>query len=275
MSDAIEPLDDSSGDPLAALVAHARELEVEYDVESGLARHRELVAAAPVGGWWMSPTTGIVAMVVLVVGAVVAWGLVSRDDPAPTTAEAHDEGALPEAPREPERGSTPSDASMPPEASTPAGPARAAALPDAPPTLREPDLPDDAAPPRREPDPAPPPNAREREPPREGSQPVRTPAPRPAPTPPATAPDDDALAREAAQIRRARSLLERGDAAAALAVCNDGDREFPRGTFVPERSGIRVLALHALGKPHEAAARAWLSKWPAGTLAPRIRRTLD
>ena len=266
MSDAIEPLDDSSGDPLAALVAHARELEVEYDVESGLARHRELVAAAPVGGWWTSPTTGIVAMVVLVVGAVVAWGLVSGDDPAPTTAVAHDERAKSEASREPERASTP------PEASTPADPARAAVLPDATPAVREPDPPDDAAPTLREPDPAPPPNAREREPPRAGSKPVRTPPPPPAPT---AAPDDDALAREAAQIRRARSLLERGDAAAALAVCNDGDREFPRGTFVPERSGIRVLALHALGKPHEAAARAWLSKWPAGTLAPRIRRTLD
>ncbi|HWB73645.1 MAG TPA: hypothetical protein VG755_01795 [Nannocystaceae bacterium] len=101
-----------------------------------------------------------------------------------------------------------------------------------------------------------------------------------SPTIAATAPrrsprSDDALAREAAQIRRARQRLESGDAKTALAICDAAAREFPSGTFIPERTGIRVLALHELGRPDENAARRYLARWPDGTLASRIRATLE
>lgn len=104
---------------------------------------------------------------------------------------------------------------------------------------------------------------------------VAAPRPTPAPTPRVARSDDDALAREAAQIRRARERLERGDAKEALAICNAVAREFPKGTFTPERAGIRVLALHALGRPDAAAAQTYLARWPDGTLAARVRATLD
>lgn len=106
-------------------------------------------------------------------------------------------------------------------------------------------------------------------------EPVTPPATVATTTPRRSPRSDDALAREAAQIRRARQRLESGDAKTALAICDAAAREFPSGTFIPERTGIRVLALHELGRPDDTAARRYLARWPDGTLAARIRATLE
>lgn len=234
MNERIEPLSDRAGDLLSTLVARARTHDVEYDTEAGLARHLARVEALPLVPWWQRALGGWHGGVALVVVAAAAAAIVGARREPATEVRV----AL--------AGITVGREAALPAAKAPVRSAPAAALVVAPsePAALVPDVRPSA-----------------------GTQ-------RQMPSRVARSGDDDALAREAAQIRRARQRLEAGDAKGALAICKAGAREFPTGTFVPERAGIRVLALHALGRPDAAAARDYLARWPDGPLAPRVRATL-
>jgi hypothetical protein len=85
---------------------------------------------------------------------------------------------------------------------------------------------------------------------------------------------DSALLAETtqmAELRRAQS-----DPARALALANEGARQFPRGFFAQEREAIAITSLLRLGRTAEARARGerFLARHPQGPAAEQIRRAL-
>ncbi|MDC0672426.1 RNA polymerase sigma factor [Nannocystis radixulma] len=115
--------------------------------------------------------------------------------------------------------------------------------------------------------------------PETGGAPSRTepPAePTPAPVQPvATAPvppRPDRLSAEVALLDEARTRLDAGAPAAALALLGTHASEFPRGALVDAREAARVEALCALerGDEAEASARRLVSEHPVSPLAQRF-----
>ncbi|MHB8417700.1 MAG: hypothetical protein ACYDCL_06470 [Myxococcales bacterium] len=66
----------------------------------------------------------------------------------------------------------------------------------------------------------------------------------------------DDLAAERLLVEQARTALERGDAAAALAAATAHARRWPKGTLAEERDMLRIQALAGLGRAAEARAAA-------------------
>ena len=79
---------------------------------------------------------------------------------------------------------------------------------------------------------------------------------RAAPPASSTAGSDGSLSEEVALIRRARSALQGGDAARAMALLDEHVRRFPRGALIEERRATRVLALCARHETARASAEA-------------------
>lgn len=77
-----------------------------------------------------------------------------------------------------------------------------------------------------------------------------------APPPPHKPVTHDTLAAEAALLDRARTAIQHGDAAAALAACDVHAKKFAHGTLGEERERIAIEALVALGRRADAEARA-------------------
>jgi hypothetical protein len=228
--------DSDSNDALARLLRGAQALQVDYDLPAAVARHERLVAA---GVPPLAPASGLALRGWWIGCAIAVVGAAAmwaaRGDDAP----ARPAVVMLESPAV-ER------ASIAPVA-IPVEPSPAVAAP-----VVEP------APPRT----------------REGTPAARRGAPRPAASG-STSAADDRIAREAAQVRRIRELLDDGDAAAALRACDDGDREFTRGVFTLERDGLRVLAALALARPSaDKDAAAYLDAHPRAPLAGRIRTAL-
>jgi TolA-binding protein len=96
-------------------------------------------------------------------------------------------------------------------------------------------------------------------------------APRSAP--PSAPSTESPLARELESLDRARSALNRGDAAGALADIDRYERAFPRGSLRNEAQVLRAEAL--LAKGDRAGARALakqlLTRDPSGPHAKRLR----
>ena len=92
---------------------------------------------------------------------------------------------------------------------------------------------------------------------------------RPRQTPP-PAPTDDALRREMQLLNAARRALA-ADPSRTLTLVEQGDREFPRGSFAEERAAYRVFALAALGRDTKALARRFLRRYPNGRLNDRVK----
>lgn len=84
---------------------------------------------------------------------------------------------------------------------------------------------------------------------------------------------DESLAREIALLRRASKALAAGRPDTALALTEEHETTFPRGTLRQERLAARALALCALGRPLEAreAARALEEMAPRSPHLMRIR----
>lgn len=246
MDDPRTLIESDEGDALARLVRGARAMEVEYDLPSAVARHEALVAA---GVPPLVPQSGGGLRWVWIGCAIAVIG-----------------GAALVVTRSPERSGDP--------------------IAHAEPSVRD----VDAAEPMRVP--APIVATRERvTPSSDRLVPATTSEPAPAKTKGRAAPrtradappsaavesddDDDRIAREAAQVRRIRELLDGGDAKAALSACEAGDREFARGVFALERDGLRTLAALALDRPDARAdAEAYLERHPRAPLAGRIRDAL-
>jgi hypothetical protein len=94
--------------------------------------------------------------------------------------------------------------------------------------------------------------------------------------PPAAAPASAAvpssLGAETALLENARAALGRGDAAGALSVLDEHERDFPRGVLVEERLATRVFALCSLGRRTEAqgVAERLLRHSPSSPLRARV-----
>jgi hypothetical protein len=86
---------------------------------------------------------------------------------------------------------------------------------------------------------------------------------------------DNRVAREVALLGRARSALS-SNPAQALALAEEGHRDFPRGVLREERESIAVLALVRLGRDTEAKARgaAFLERYPHGPFSEKVRSAL-
>jgi hypothetical protein len=86
---------------------------------------------------------------------------------------------------------------------------------------------------------------------------------------------DESVAREVALLGRARAALA-SDPAQALALTQEGQRDFPRGVLGEEREAIAVLALLRLGRRTEGAARgqAFVTRYPDGPFTERVRLAL-
>jgi hypothetical protein len=84
------------------------------------------------------------------------------------------------------------------------------------------------------------------------------------------------LAREQAIIDAARAGLARGHGDDALAALARHEREFPAGSLVEEREGLRVLALARSGRASEAAegAARFRAQYPRSMLLPAISAAL-
>jgi hypothetical protein len=229
-----------SDDALARLVRGAQTLDVEYDVPAAVARHERLVAA---GVPPLLPASGRGLRWAWIGGAIAVVGgaalfvarPVGSPDPVARPAAVAKGGAPGAAAIEP-----PQDDAVVEAAERPVIAERPVQAP-----TREPratSKPRTAPSTQREAEDAPPSD------------------------------DGDRIAREAAQVRRIRELLDGGDAKAALAACDAGDREFARGVFALERDGLRTLAALALDRPSARAdAEAYLASHPRAPLARKIR----
>lgn len=91
----------------------------------------------------------------------------------------------------------------------------------------------------------------------------------------AASPAVDDVLREAKLVARARSKLAR-DPAAALALTEEAERDFPKGQLVEERRAIAIAALVALGRIDEAQRRSvpFLAEFGRGAHAAAVRRAL-
>jgi hypothetical protein len=80
------------------------------------------------------------------------------------------------------------------------------------------------------------------------------------------------LGAETALLENARAALGRGDAAGALALLDEHERDFPRGVLVEERLAARVFALCGLGRTAEAerVAERLLRHSPSSPLRARV-----
>lgn len=103
--------------------------------------------------------------------------------------------------------------------------------------------------------------------------PEGTPRTREAPAPSSAEQAVDPMHREIAQLARARRLLS-SDPAAALALVEQGQREFGQGIFTEERSALAIFALDRIGREAEARARGerFLESHPDGPFSAQIRR---
>lgn len=94
--------------------------------------------------------------------------------------------------------------------------------------------------------------------------------------PPAASPASPAvpssLGVETALLENARAALGRGDAAGALSLLDEHERDFPRGVLVEERLATRVFALCSLGRTAEAqgVAERLLRHSPSSPLRARV-----
>lgn len=107
--------------------------------------------------------------------------------------------------------------------------------------------------------------------------PLRAAARAPVKPPTTKRPDDDlanALAQEAALLRRARAQLRDGDATAALRVLDEHSRRFAEGALVEEALVLRIDARCAAGQTERARADAdtFLRRHAGSPLAARVRR---
>ncbi|MCX4242665.1 hypothetical protein [Paraliomyxa miuraensis] len=92
---------------------------------------------------------------------------------------------------------------------------------------------------------------------------------------PPEAPAGDDVLREAQLVAKARAKLGR-EPAAALALAEEAERDFPTGQLVEERRAIAIRALLALGRVDEAQRRAepFLATYGRGAHAAAVRRSL-
>jgi hypothetical protein len=83
----------------------------------------------------------------------------------------------------------------------------------------------------------------------------------------------DALAAEAALLRRANALLSGGDAARALALLQDWERTFAPGHLYEEHAALRSIALCVLGRTIQGRgeAKAFGRRYPASAHLERVR----
>ncbi|HEU4534250.1 MAG TPA: hypothetical protein VFS00_09030, partial [Polyangiaceae bacterium] len=88
-----------------------------------------------------------------------------------------------------------------------------------------------------------------------------------------SAPTVSALSLEAAGLEAARRALQGGDAARALALLDQLQREFPQGQMGPEALMMRLDAMVSRGDRAGAAAiaRRRLAAQPNGPYAARLR----
>jgi hypothetical protein len=264
MTDLNQPPTRLLDDPaLADALRHDLELAsahapISYDVDAGLARFEQSLAATKLG----SASGATVRMLGWVVGATVllggAFGAVDsmrqRDTPRVTVAmtpstELHTQDG-------PVAGPTSSGTREPGE---PVAEAGQAGVGDAGAALVQPaggnpalDVP---TPPR----------------PDTSHSPAASPESKPEPAPS----NETSLADEATQINAARQALA-SDPAEALALMEAAERLFPNGSMIQERRGYAILALVALGRTAEAEqqADAYLERWPNGPLSRRVRDAL-
>jgi hypothetical protein len=80
------------------------------------------------------------------------------------------------------------------------------------------------------------------------------------------------LGAETTLLQDARAALDRGDAAGALALLDEHEREFPLGVLTEERLATRVFALCSLGRQAEAqgVAERLLRHAPSSPLRARV-----
>lgn len=255
----LSPLRDGDDrDALARLLDHGATLEVEYDVEAGLARHRAFVAAGPTvnpadamgaSRWWLGGTT-------VLAGIAAAWFATRTAPVSSASAE-----ATPAVAPASTRSIATAPATMPPPREVPPTIADA----NAPATIvRSADaiVGADEAPSR--------PRRRAAAAAASSGEASVLPGETPA------VGSNDAIAREAANLRTARRELAAGDFDAAIAACDRGDREFATGLLGVERDGLRVLA--RVRRDHDATAqaeaRSYLAAHPAAPVSAQIRDAL-
>ena len=225
------------------------------DVESGIERLCDAIGRSPSGGPGGGQTGGgadgaglggagtaaLVGAAALAIAAVVAvWQWPSTEEP---DARHGSPAPAPEDDPAPARVISP-----PPDRAPPAEPV-ASQLPPTGAGAGDPGLVDDGASAPR------------------SREPVRQ------PTPPAGRSD---VHRELEQMVRIRALLDI-DPARALALADEGRREFPDGLFAEEREAHAVLALDRLGRSAAATRRArrFLSRHPDSAFTERIRRIVE
>ncbi len=105
--------------------------------------------------------------------------------------------------------------------------------------------------------------------------PVPAPAERvPAPAAP-SADAQDRLRQEVSQLAQVRRVVK-SDPAAALALAEQGHREFRDGALYQEREALALQALSQLGRAAAVESRgtAFLAQFPQSSFAPEVRRML-
>ena len=101
-------------------------------------------------------------------------------------------------------------------------------------------------------------------------------APKPAaPTAPRPEDRDDLLQREVQQLRQIRQLVA-SNPGQALALANEGHKNFRGGVLYQEREALALQALSALGRKSELEARGerYLRAFPNGSFSTRVRQLL-
>lgn len=82
----------------------------------------------------------------------------------------------------------------------------------------------------------------------------------------------DHAAAEIALLAEIKAAIDRAPAR-ALRLAEQGQRRFGDGYLHHEREGLAIVALHALGRRDEAAARAsaYLARYPHSSMSERVR----